>query len=335
MGMIRLRSVGILLLGALMVGACGSRDKFDGFGTESPGRYSVGDSFTFDNPILTWSVVGVEGERVSWRSDRGDEQVTGHDPLLPAMEWKNPTQGGGRRVISDIKGSLFPLKAGNRMTFTSAVESWTTTDGAAGDVQTWRYNWSCSVNSPEIVEVQAGSFETYKVQCGRYKPTELVFYYAPRIGHYAVTRIDDATGQGTVTRNLVSFRRVALGGEELAPPPPAPPPPAVERQPVAPPPPPPPEPPVVKLPDPPPPPPTGSGPRVVLGLYSSRGNAIRAWENTYIKKYSDLLGGLQPDYSRVGRRFQAATERLESVAAARELCGKLKSRGQECVVKNN
>lgn len=332
MGMTRLRGAGIALLGALSVAACGAPDTFDGFGTERPGRYSVGDSFTFDNPTLTWSVVGVEGERVSWRSDRGDEQVTGHDPLLPALEWKNPTQGGGRRSISDVKGALFPLKAGNRMTFTSEVESWTTTEGTAGDVQSWRYNWSCSVNDAETIEVQAGSFETYKVQCGRYKPTELVFYYAPRVGHYVVTRIDDATGQGTVTRNLISYRRVALGGAELAPPPPPPPPPpVVETQPVAPPPPP--EPPVVKLPD--PSPPTGAGPRVVLGLYSTRGNAVRAWENTYIKKYSDLLGDLEPDYSQVGKRFQAATERLESAEAARALCGKLKSRGQECVVKNN
>lgn len=333
MGMIRLRGAGIALLGALFVGACGSPDRFDGFGTERPGRYSVGDSFTFDNPTLTWSVVGVEGDRVSWRSDRGDEQVTGHDPLLPALEWKNPTQGGGRRAISDVKGALFPLEVGNRMTFTSEVESWTTTDGAAGDVQSWRYNWSCSISGVETVEVQAGSFETYKVQCGRYKPTELVFYYAPRIGHYVVTRIDDAAGQGTVTRNLISFRRVALGGSDLAPPPPPPPPPppVVVAEPVAPPPPP--EPPVVKLPD--PSPPTGTGPRVVLGLFSSRGNAVRAWENTYIKKYGDLLGDLEPDYSQVGRRFQAATERLESVEAARALCRKLKSRGQECVVKNN
>ncbi len=331
MGKTRLRSVGIWLLGTLLTGACGSSDTFDGFGTEKPGRYMVGDSFTFDNPTLTWSVIGVEGDRVSWRSDRGDEQVTGHDPLLPALEWKNPTQGGGRRTISDVKGSLFPLRVGNRMTFTSEVESWTTSQGAARDLQTWRYNWSCSISGEETVEVQAGNFATYKVQCGRYKPTELVFYYAPRIGHYVVTRIDDATGQGTVTRNLISFRRIALGGEELAPPPPPPPPPppVIEAQPVAPPP------PVVKLPDPPPAVATGDGPRVVLGLFSTRGNAVRAWENTYVKKYGDLLGDLKPDYSPVGRRYQAATERLESVEAARELCAKLKSRGQECVVKND
>ena len=42
------------------------------------------------------------------------------------------------------------------------------------------------------MEVPAGAFETYKIQCGRYKPTELEFFYAPQIGHYVVMRIDDA-----------------------------------------------------------------------------------------------------------------------------------------------
>lgn len=331
------------LFGGLLLAACTSGETPDkspdeaaGFGLEAPGRYTVGDSFTFDNPTLTWTVVAVENEKVYWRSDRGDEQVTGHDPLLPAVEWKNPDQGGGRRTISDMKGALFPLKVGNRMTFTSAVENWTTTEGKADRPQTWRTNWSCNIASQERVDVQAGSFDTFKINCGRYKPTELVFYYAPRIGHYVVTRIDDASGQGTVTRNLVSFRRIALGGEKLGDmPPPAP---VVEETRVAPPPPPPPPPPAPKVLDTPPPPPPpavapGSGPRVVLGLFSSEENAARGW-GIYQKDHRDLLGGLQPQIGPAGRYYRVATERLESPAAAAALCSKLKARGLECLVTN-
>lgn len=337
------------LFGGVLLAACSSAgapdDKADDaapFGPDAPGRYSVGDSFTFDNPTLTWTVVAVEKDKVYWRSDRGDEQVTGHDPLLPAVEWKNPNQGGGRRTISDMKGGLFPLKAGNRMTFTSAVESWTTTDGAANPPQTWRTNWSCNVASQEKVDVPAGSFDTYKINCGRYKPTELVFYYAPRIGHYVVTRIDDASGQGTVTRNLVSFRRMALGGQKLGEMPP--PPPAVEETRVAPqappaPPPPPPaaEPPAPKVLDAPPATApavaTGSGPRVVLGLFSSQENAARGW-GIYQKDNRDLLGNLQPQIVPAGRYYRVATERLESRTQATELCRKLKARGMECLISN-
>lgn len=319
---------------SMLLAACSSDDAAqqpdDVFGRERPGRYSVGDSFTFDNPTLTWSVVAVEGEKVYWRSDRGDEQVTGHDPLLPATEWKNPDQGGGRRIISDIKGALFPLEVGNRMTFTSKVENWTTRDGVAGEPQTLQTNWSCNVASRERVDVQAGSFESFRIQCGRFKPSELVFYYAPRIGHYVVTRIDDASGQGTVTRNLISFRRVALGGEEIVPPPP---PPVVQTARVPPPPPPPPPPQPTKKLEPPPGVATGSGPRVVLGLFSSQENAARAW-GIYTKENGDLLGDLEPQIVPTGRYFRVATERLESRAIANDLCSKLKARGMECLISN-
>lgn len=349
------------LLGSVFLVSCSSNaaperasQTASPFSPEAPGRYSVGDSFTFDNPTLTWSVVSIEGDRVHWRSDRGDEQITGHNPLLPAVEWKNPDQGGGRRSISDVKGALFPLEVGNRMTFTSAVESWTTTEGEANEPQTWRTNWSCNVAGKERIDVQAGNFDTFKIQCGRYKPTELVFYYAPRIGHYVVTRIDDASGQGTVTRNLVSFRRIALGGERVAEIPPPQPPTGVEQTRVAPVPPAPAAAPPAPAAAPPPPPEpapprakileqppanaaaaaTGSGPRVVLGLFSTQENAARGW-GIYQKENRDLLGSLQPHIVPSGRYFRVATERMQDRAAAAELCSELKARGMECLVTGN
>ncbi|UCH73087.1 MAG: SPOR domain-containing protein [Rhodospirillales bacterium] len=320
------------LLGALIVAGCTTGDQADvGFGIEAPGRYMVGDSFTFDNPQETWTVVSIEGERVYWRSDRGDEHVTGHDPLMPALEWKFVGKGGGRREFTDVKGSLFPLKKGNILTYTSNVENWTIKDGVRQQPQSWQYNWSCNVAGTERMEVPAGGFDTYKVVCGRYKPSEIEFFYAPRIGYFVVMRIDDPASEGTVVRNLLSFSRVALGGEPMAvlpPPPPPPPPPA----------PPPPE-PARELPPPPVKPigpQTGSGPRVVLGAFSSEGNAARGWR-IFMDKNNDLLGGLDPVISPVsfrgqGTLFRLATERLESEGVARSLCDKLRARGLECIV---
>ncbi|HEM45903.1 MAG TPA: hypothetical protein ENO23_02550, partial [Alphaproteobacteria bacterium] len=180
-----------------------------------------------------------------------------------------------------------------------------------------------------------------------YKPTELVFYYAPRIGHYVVTRIDDASGQGTLTRNLVSFRRIALGGERVAEIPPPQPPTGVEQTRVAP------VPPAPATAPPPPPEPapapakilepspanaataaTGSGPRVVLGLFSTQENAARGW-GIFQKENRDLLGSLQPHIVPSGRYFRVATERMQDRAAAAELCSELKARGMECLVTGN
>ncbi len=334
------RSWGVVaLLGcAFLLAACetpAGGEAGSPFGPGQPGRYSVGDRFTFDNPILTWSVISVEGEKVFWRSDRGDEQVTGHDPLLPALEWKNPDKGGGRRSITDLKGSLFPLTSGNRMTFTSNVESWG--GGDAGDeAGKWQYGWSCNIAGEEEIEVQAGSFDTFKILCGRVKPDELVFYYAPKIGHYVVMRIDDPANKSTITRNLVSFSRIALGGsplpEDMAmipPSPPSPPPAPVVPQPTTP----------APKPVPAPPPPAvaaGGGPRVHIASFSSEENATRGW-GIFQRENTALLGGLKSHVVRAdlgsrGVYFRLMTQRLQDRAAARDLCRKLKARGVGCRV---
>jgi hypothetical protein len=338
--MTRLPAVMGALFGLLLLSGCGASKPESGgpFGTQAPGRYMVGDSFTFDNPVLTWTVVSVEGEKVFWRSDKGDEQVTGHDPLMPALQWKNPGRGGGRRTISDVKGALFPLTEPGNMTFTSRVENWTMKDGQATPPQKWEYNWSCKVSGEETVEVPAGKFDTYKVICGRYKPTELEFFYSPEIGHYVVMRIDDPASESTITRNLLSYRRMALLGpdaEVILPPEPemAPPPMPKEPEPA----PPPPAPSVKEL-EPPKKPTvgTGSGPRAVLGAFSTEENAARAW-GIYRKDYSDVLGGLSPQIKAVtfasqGTLFRLATERLESREAAKRVCNRIIDRGGECFV---
>lgn len=333
--MIRLSAILGALCGALLLAGCGTNQASDGpFGTEKAGRYMVGDSFTFDNPILTYTVVSVEGDKVYWRSDQGDEQVTMHDPLLPALEWKNPGRGGGRRAITDMKGALFPLTEPGNMTFTSNVENWTFKDGAPTPPLKWEYNWSCNVAGQEEVEVPAGKFDTFKVVCGRYKPNELEFFYAPKIGHYVVMRLDDPSSGSTITRNLVSFRRMALLGPdavpllppepELAPPPPplpAPPPPPPEIEVL--------EPPKPKI-------SAGSGPRAVLGAFGTEENAVRAWA-IYRKKYGDVLDGLDPEIKPVtfrsqGTLFRLSTEKLESSAAAKKVCQSIRGRGGECIV---
>ncbi len=173
----------------------------DSVSTESEAvRFRVGDRFTFDNPIDRWAVVAVEGDRVHWRSDAGDEQVTGFNILLPALEWRSRSAGTGRRFIRDEVGSLFPMKVGATLSFRSTV---TTSKPPFG----WEHNWACQVTGQEDVEVLDNLFETFVVSCGREKPNEIVFYYAPKIGHYVVQRIAGTDGSPGRTRNLLSFER--------------------------------------------------------------------------------------------------------------------------------
>lgn len=163
-------------------------------------KYRVGDRYTFDNPVVRWQVVAIEGERVRWLSDAGDRQVTGFNPLLPALEWNNQKSGSGRRFIRDVEGSLFPMKVGATLRFRSTV---TTSSPPFG----WEHAWSCSVTGQEDVEVLGNVFDTFVVACGREEPGEVVFYYAPKVGHYVVQRIGATGGSRGRTRNLLSFER--------------------------------------------------------------------------------------------------------------------------------
>ncbi|MEX2614519.1 MAG: SPOR domain-containing protein [Alphaproteobacteria bacterium] len=165
-----------------------------------PEKFRVGDRFAFDNPLVRWEVVSVEGERVYWRSDTGDEQVTRFNMLLPALEWRSRTAGTGRRFIRDEVGSLFPMKVGATLSFRSTV---TTSKPPFG----WEHHWSCKVTGQEDVRVLDNLFDTFVVACGRERPDEIVFYYAPKIGHYVVQRLAGAEGSPGRTRNMLSFER--------------------------------------------------------------------------------------------------------------------------------
>lgn len=166
---------------------------------ETPPRLAVGDRFSFDNPAVTWKVERIEGERIFWRADSGDEQVTGLNPVLPALAWRSAGQGRGRRLITDMSAPFFPLRVGKRLTFKSTVSTDT-------PPYAWEFTWTCEMLGTETVAVTAGRFETYRIQCGRQRPDELTFSYAPRVGHYV--RMVSRPGAGTdrVTRELTDFR---------------------------------------------------------------------------------------------------------------------------------
>ncbi len=166
---------------------------------KTPPSFAVGDRFTFDNPRATWTVKEVSGDRVRWVADSGAEQVTAMNPLLPALSWTSERQGEGRRLISDMSAPFFPLEVGKTVTFTATVS----TDKPP---YAWEFTWRCEVLGTERVEVQAGTFGTYRIACGRKRPDELVFNYAPAVGHYVRMASTPQPGGKTAVRDLIEFR---------------------------------------------------------------------------------------------------------------------------------
>lgn len=331
----------------------------------SPPVYAVGDRYSFDNPPVNWEVVAISGDIVEWVSDAGERQTTSTNPLMPALAWESGTRGAGRRLISDERGSLFPLAKGRSMTFKSTVS----TDQPP---YAWEFDWSCAVTDEIAIEVPAGAFNTFRVACGRQRADELIFYYAPLIGHYVRMEAAGNAGEQPMVRRLLSYDRVerpevatsivsgegtrpapvfstALTVEPAGPPPDAPTDEPDAAEPllggpvsIAP-----------EAPSPAPPQPAeraaapaATSPNVVgdgsggfglhLASYQERGNVDRGW-----RRLRAQLGGLLDPYEPLVRRVEISGRGtfyrlhagpVEDRAAAVALCDRIQARGAYCKV---
>jgi len=191
-------------------GAPGSISAADPVMLEQP-RFTAGDYYRFDQPDAVWRVTAIEEQDlVRWELEAGRGQLTYQHPFFPPLEWWSEGTGNGRRLISDVKGDLFPIAIGKRMTFKSTVSADT-------PPHAWEYDWSCESLREEEVTTPIGRFDTIVVQCGRVQPDEYMFWYAPTTGFYVRYRVT-RFGQPPLTRDLIGFRNAVLAsrGEALA-----------------------------------------------------------------------------------------------------------------------
>lgn len=163
--------------------------------------FAKGDSYIFDNPRETWRVVDVSNDLVTWDSKRSGRQVTMFDPMLPPVRWTRPDGQTGERKLLEWSGSLFPLKAGNKLTFKTAVS----VDGRPGHA---RFLWNCYVGNPRQVAVPAGNFAALPVFCRRNDGYKTNTYYAPALHRPIAVTTAGPTGK-PVLRQLVSFEEGA------------------------------------------------------------------------------------------------------------------------------
>ena len=160
--------------------------------------YAKGDEYTFDNPVETWKVVSIEDDLVTWRSSLGGSQTTMFDPLLPPIQWTKPDKSQGKRRILEWSGSLFPLKAGNKLTYKSAVR----VNEERGHAL---FVWNCYTGYPRSVSVPAGDFAAFPVYCRRSDGQKLQSLYAPALNSAIVTTTIDGDDKEMV-RNLIAFK---------------------------------------------------------------------------------------------------------------------------------
>ena len=75
--------------------------------------------------------------------------------------------------MENVKGALFPLEVGNKMSFNVVGKSTNWPDG-------WKEKRTCKVTAQERVTVEAGDFDAFKVVCNDEWRTR-TWYFSPSV----------------------------------------------------------------------------------------------------------------------------------------------------------
>ncbi|MTI09558.1 SPOR domain-containing protein [Curvivirga aplysinae] len=168
-----------------------------------------GDRFRWDNPDMTWTVTSAEQDKLNWESDTGAQQETSLNPLFPALAWSSDS-GAGKRLLSQLQGSFFPMEVGAQVLFKSTVS----TDKPP---YAWEFDWACIVAGETRVNLPMAAFDTFRVECSRQKPETWTFYYAPSLGYYVMTEHVGRTGGAVKRRILTGYDRQGVVVGSLSP----------------------------------------------------------------------------------------------------------------------
>ena len=157
--------------------------------------YAVGTQFVYSNG--SWDkVVSTDGSTVNWVNHRGYTSTGPVDIVFRRNSWQSRTRSG-ERVFRPIiyrfgirTPSLWPLEQDKKFQYLEQG-AWRKQNGFYREYETF---WTCRVKGTEKLSVPAGTFDTWKIECGRYsnefsavtsRPWEYkTFYYAPAVNHW-------------------------------------------------------------------------------------------------------------------------------------------------------
>jgi len=155
-------------------------------GAELP-TYELGSTFVYSDGLVQ-TVIGLDGQRTRWRTNRGDTFTADSNFVVPWLSWYSDGRNG-ERLVQGRPEALWPLRAGQKASFTVR-----TLIRGKGRPESTKETWDCSTEGRARISVVSGVFSTLKVTCNRqtdYRSPSLtrVWYYAPGIGH--VVRMND------------------------------------------------------------------------------------------------------------------------------------------------
>jgi len=167
--------------------ASGIAKAADGLALGPAPTYLAGSRYVYaDGEVRT--VLAVEGEQVSWQSNRDGQAVARNNFLIPSLSWDS-AETSGKRSLDKGAGDLWPREGGQEIAFeaTALVDHKTRPDDGSEVSETWH----CRAGGAKQLTVSAGTFQTREITCdGVSEPDGLdlrrTWHYAPEIGHYVL-----------------------------------------------------------------------------------------------------------------------------------------------------
>ncbi|MDF1792166.1 MAG: SPOR domain-containing protein [Thalassobaculaceae bacterium] len=159
--------------------------------------YAAGDTFVFseNGQPTREQVVSVAPDRVVWTNDSGLIWTKDAALVTPQLRWSShPELGRGQQTIIGSPEQLFPLQEGN-------VIAYSVRGSAENAPAGWQEEHRCAVSGQENVEVPAGTYTTFRIDCQR-KDFLDTYFYSPVVQNY-VLRIRDF-GSGQSRKELLS-----------------------------------------------------------------------------------------------------------------------------------
>lgn len=127
--------------------------------------FSAGSTLNFTDEIggdtVTWTVDQVEDGYASMHDQSGCSWVSS-DIMGPSQSWQDCGEGAwgsGRATSLSLKGGLWPLEVGNKVTFTQLFVN------GEGQRAPRHSKRSCRVAGTETIAVGEQSLDTFKVVC--------------------------------------------------------------------------------------------------------------------------------------------------------------------------
>jgi hypothetical protein len=143
---------------------------------------AVGDTYVFSDGFVH-QVLDVQGDQVTWvLGPAGILAQRSQDFFIPPHRWEHE---GVQYSFEEThrEGNIWPMKEGRKLTVSGRL----TVEQPLGK-QTFDQTWTCAIPQSERVQLTAGRFDTFVVDCARTSETgahwqRRRFNYSPDLGH--------------------------------------------------------------------------------------------------------------------------------------------------------